>query len=131
MNLQVVAGIIENEVGQILLAERPPGKHLAGLWEFPGGKIEASESPEAALQRELKEELELPVRVVESLGLFTHVYPKVAIDLHVFRVEALGPPKATTQVKNFRWVAAAEIIESDLAPADIKPLRAYLQVLAR
>ena len=55
--LRVVCALIEDEAGRLLLAQRPPGKHLAGLWEFPGGKIETGESPQEALIREIAEEL--------------------------------------------------------------------------
>src|ERR1700722_20652981 len=98
MALAVASGIIENAHGEVLLALRPEGKHLAGMWEFPGGKIEDGESAAEALKRELKEELELDVRIVENLGIFPHVYDWGAIDLHVFRVEAVGEPRPTAHV---------------------------------
>lgn len=129
MNLQVVSAIIENLHGEILLAERPEGKHLAGLWEFPGGKVEKGESLIEALRRELKEELELEVRLVRELGCFVHVYDQGGIDLHMFHVQPLGEPRATLDVPNFRWIAPAEVRAEELTPADRDPWRAYLRQL--
>ena len=126
MNLQVVSGIIENKRGEVLLAQRPPGKTLAGLWEFPGGKAEKSESLTAALERELKEELELRVQIRKSLGCFPYTYDWGAIDLHVFTVSALNEPRTTVEVLQFRWVKANAISIQELAPADIEPLYKYL-----
>lgn len=128
--VQVVGAIIENESGEVLLAERPPGKHLAGMWEFPGGKIEAGESPAEALHRELKEELELDVSLVALLGSFPYSYEVTTVELHVFCVRAVNTPKATEDVHNFRWVNPKEIVLDRLAPADVKPLAAYLKLLS-
>ncbi len=127
MRVQVVSGIIENGRGEVLLAQRPPGKTLAGLWEFPGGKVEESEGLNKALERELKEELELRIQIKESLGCFPYTYDWGAIDLHVFTVSALNEPKATVEVQIFRWVKADAIFITDLAPADIEPLYKYLE----
>lgn len=124
--LPVVAGIIEDGEGRVLLAERPPGKRLAGMWEFPGGKIELGESGEEALVRELKEELELDVRIVKGLGVFPHTYTWGLIDLHVFVVRALNAPQETQDVLAFKWVKPDSIARGELAPADIKPLEYYL-----
>ena len=124
--IQVVAGIIENDQGQVLIAQRPEGKKLAGMWEFPGGKIDLGESGEAALKRELKEELELDVRIVKDLGVFPHSYSWGSIDLRAYVVSALTPPQKTQDVHAFKWVEATEIKREELAPADIRPLDFYL-----
>ncbi len=124
--IAVVSGIIENEKGEILLAQRPPGKRLAGFWEFPGGKIEAGESGEAALLRELKEELNLDVRIVNFLGVFRHNYEWGTIDLHVYVVSALSAPSATEDVHIFKWIRPSKIERAELAEADVEPLEFYL-----
>jgi 8-oxo-dGTP diphosphatase len=124
--LQVVSGIIENGKGDVLLAERPPGKKLAGMWEFPGGKIDEGESGEAALKRELKEELELDVRIGKFLGVFPHNYDWGSIDLHVYVVQALSIPRPTADVQNFKWTKPRQIELEVLAAADLKPLEFYL-----
>lgn len=129
--IQVVAGIIENKNGEVLLAERPPGKHLAGLWEFPGGKIEPDESPDAALIRELKEELHLDIEILSRIGTFPFQYPETAIELHVYRVLALSLPQTSNDVHRFKWVKPQAIERVELAPADIEPLRAFLALVTR
>ncbi len=82
-NLLVVAAALMNDKGEVLLAERPQGKQLAGHFEFPGGKIEAGELPEAALIRELKEELGIDVdaSALEPLTFLSHSYPE--FDFHL------------------------------------------------
>lgn len=72
--LLVVAAAIVNEKNEVLLAQRPEGKRLAGKWEFPGGKVEEGESPEAALARELKEELDIEVTQAEGFWFLSHDY---------------------------------------------------------
>jgi 8-oxo-dGTP diphosphatase len=124
--VKVVAGIIENARGEVLLAERPVGKTLAGMWEFPGGKIESGERAEEALRRELKEELELDVEVHESLGSFPYTYEWGTIELNVFRVSALNKPKPTKDVLNFRWTAVHDLDVATLAPADVEPFHKYV-----
>ena len=79
--IPVVAGVIRDNGGRILLAERPPGKHLAGCWEFPGGKVDAGESTSQALRRELDEELGLQVEACSPLLSLCHHYPDRSIRL--------------------------------------------------
>lgn len=123
--MDVAAAIIENGRGQILLAQRPCGKTLAGFWEFPGGKIEDGESPETALKRELREELNLEVALKRSLGVFPHTYDWGMVRLHVFVVSPLGDPKRSADVQVFRWAEADQIDPRQLAGADVAPLVAY------
>ncbi len=126
--LQVVAAIIEEENGErVLIAERPPGKSSAGLWEFPGGKIESGESPEAALKRELREELNLEVEIVRFLGEFPHQYDWGWIDLKVFVTKAKNTPQATADVRHFSWVPKREVENYPLLAADRKPWSRYLE----
>ena len=128
--MKVVLGIVENGRGEVLLAQRPPGKSLAGLWEFPGGKIEGEESPQAALRRELQEELELDVEVGKFLGAFPYDYDWGSIELHSFIARALSEPRPTEDVHVFNWVAPNAIDRAVLAPADIEPLKAYLKAVS-
>jgi 8-oxo-dGTP diphosphatase len=116
--------------GRVLLAERPPGKHLAGMWEFPGGKVQEGETPEAALIRELDEEL--GINVHEScLAPFTfasHGYEKfhLLMPLYVCRKwEGIVTPREGQRLK---WVRPAQLSEYPMPPAD-KPLIAMLRDL--
>jgi 8-oxo-dGTP diphosphatase len=90
--LQVSAAVLTHEGGRILLARRAPGRTHGGLWEFPGGKVESGETPEASLIRELREELDLEVEVVEPLAQVAgHLPSGRPLRLLAFRVRAQGP----------------------------------------
>src|SRR3954463_5194416 len=92
--VDVVAGVIQDARGRILLARRTAGRDLAGLWEFPGGKREPGESPEAALMRELQEELGVDVDLGAPLICVPHAYPHKRLRLDVRRIAAWhGTPK--------------------------------------
>ncbi len=118
----VVCAIIKRE-GRLFLARRPEGKRLAGFWEFPGGKIDAGESPEVALHRELEEELSCRVVIQQTLPPFVHDYEWGSIELHGF-VCALAEgstephPHEHTELA---WVLPGDLHHYDLAPAD-RPL---------
>lgn len=85
--IHVVAGVITNPQGEILLARRPDHLHQGGLWEFPGGKCEKGETPEQALARELREELDLVIQQIRPLIRIHHTYPEKSILLDVWQVE--------------------------------------------
>jgi 8-oxo-dGTP diphosphatase len=126
--LKVVSAIIEDEAGRLLIAQRPPQKKFAGLWEFPGGKIEAGEDPQAALQRELQEELSLNVAIGRFMGIYTYTYGEDEhVELHVYVVRALNEPKRSTDVHSFKWIVPGKIDSSQLTAADVAPLRDYLE----
>ncbi len=109
------------ESGQILVSRRRSEDHLGGLWEFPGGKIEADETPERALVRELREELGIETRVDGRWGTLTHRYPEREVRLHFFfvRIES-GQPEAL-EVADFRWVSPPELVALEFPDAD-RPL---------
>lgn len=126
--LSVVSAIIEDEGGRLLLAQRPPHKRFAGYWEFPGGKIENGEDPKAALQRELKEELDLNVAIGRAMGIYTHTYGEDEIvEMHVYVVRALNDPKRSEDVHVFKWIIPAKIDPAQLTAADVAPLKDYLE----
>ena len=128
--MQVVAAIIEDNKGRILLAQRPEGKPLAGHWEFPGGKIEEGEKPDEALVRELKEELNIEVSIQAGLGQFEYRYSWGAVFLHVFVVQAHTEPTASADVAVFKWVDVDDVTSHSLAPADLRPWFFYLDQTA-
>jgi 8-oxo-dGTP diphosphatase len=112
--------LIEDRQGRLLLAQRPPGKHLAGLWEFPGGKIEAGEAPGAALVREIEEELGCKAEPGEALTPVTHAYAQVTVCLLPFLArfaEANALPVAREHAA-LRWVSPEEIGTLPMPEAD-------------
>jgi 8-oxo-dGTP diphosphatase len=114
---------------QILVAQRPPGSWQAGRWEFPGGKVEPVESDEAALHRELREELGITVLRSALVGLFTHNYPdrSVAISLWVVP-EFEGEPRGLDG-QALRWVSPVELSQCDLLEADLPMIAPLLRAL--
>src|SRR5882672_9594455 len=93
VKISVVAAIIRRE-GEILVTRRFDNVHLPGLWEFPGGKVEADETLEVALQREIREELGIEIRVDEAFFRIDHDYPTKSIRLHFFNCAILeGEPQ--------------------------------------
>lgn len=124
--LQVACGLIQNKNGDVLLAQRPSGSKMAGLWEFPGGKIEVGESSEAALIRELFEELCLTISKPLFLTQTVFEYPWATVNLHSFHANALNDPRPTESVHVFKWVNPSQIHTIELCPADIEPLKFWL-----
>jgi 8-oxo-dGTP diphosphatase len=103
--IDVVAAWISNPRGEILLAQRPPGKAHAGCYEFPGGKIQAGESEAQALAREVFEELNLHVETSEALERFEHVYPDIGlIDLRLHRVHGFRGEARGVEGQALRWI---------------------------
>lgn len=124
----MVCAIIVGADGRVLLAERPPGKHLADYLEFPGGKIEPNETPDVAIRRELREELELEVTILRDLGAYDFDYEEVTISLRAFVVSPRGAPRATLDVQRFYWLDSSALDLRTLAPADHEPWRAYISL---
>lgn len=114
----VVAGILADQRGKVLLARRPPGSHMAGSWEFPGGKIEGGETPKMALARELREELGVDVQAAEPFRVLRHRYADKTVELHFWRVSAyLGHPRGMER-QELAWAPIAELGGWDILAAD-------------
>src|SRR5262249_40494062 len=120
----VTAAVIERN-GTLLVTRRPDGVHLAGLWEFPGGKCEPGESHDACLRREIHEELHADVQVVDEILAVTHDYPDRVVELHFLRCELVDEPRAALG-QEMRWVAREDLSELEFPPADAE-LIALLQ----
>jgi len=110
--------------GKMLLARRPPAAHLAGLWEFPGGKIESGEDPAGALARELREELGVGTSAIRPLTFVHHRYPDRAILLLLFRCAIDGEPRPLS-ASALGWFSVEEARRLEMPPADL-PLLDYL-----
>ncbi|MBV9860301.1 MAG: (deoxy)nucleoside triphosphate pyrophosphohydrolase [Alphaproteobacteria bacterium] len=116
--------------GRVLLAERPTGKPLAGLWEFPGGKVHGGETPEAALIRELAEELGIDVQA-SCLAPFTfasHAYPDFHLLMPLYVCRKWSGIVAAREGQRLAWVRPARLSDYPMPPAD-KPLVAMLRDL--
>lgn len=122
----VVAGVMRDACGRILLARRTEGRDLAGLWEFPGGKVEPGESPEAALVRELHEELGIEARVGDALIRVPQQYPDKRLVLDVRQVEFRGVPRGLDG-QALAWVPPAKLASYPMPPADRPVVAALLQ----
>jgi len=116
--IHVVAGVLRDAQGRVLLAQRPPGKHLAGLWEFPGGKCEADEPPIDALARELREEIGIVVDSARPLIGVPHHYPDKTILLDVWQVSAYSNVPHPREGQQLAWVEASELDRIEMPPAD-------------
>ncbi len=116
--IEVAAGIITDARGRVLLTQRLPGTHLAGSWEFPGGKLEAGESVGQALARELREELDIQAQEFAPLISIPWHYPRKTIRLHALRVTAWrGEPRAR-EGHALRWVALRDLDATAMPAAD-------------
>jgi 8-oxo-dGTP diphosphatase len=112
----VVAAVIEED-DCFLVTRRQSGVHLAGMWEFPGGKIHPEESHSAALERELREELGVDADVGALMYETTHTYPDVTVALYFYRCRLLGDPRPLLG-QEMRWVRREELRTLGLPPAD-------------
>lgn len=112
----VVAAVIEDK-NRFFLTRRQPGVHLAGMWEFPGGKIDPDESHAAALRREIREELDVDVDVGELLLQTTYAYADRTLVLYFYRCSLSGAPRALLG-QEMRWVSRGELPSLGLPPAD-------------
>jgi mutator protein MutT len=123
MSTIVVAAAVVREADRFLLTKRPDKGHLAGFWEFPGGKVEAGESPEDALVRECMEECGLDVVPLDILDVTFHRYPNKNV-LLLFYACGLGERRQVKhiEVADHVWVAASELRRYELPPPDAKLL---------
>lgn len=125
-SIHVVAGVVRDPRGRVLLARRTEGRDLAGLWEFPGGKVEPGEDPEAALVRELREELGIEARVGAPLIAVPQRYPDKRLVLDVRLVEAWQGPARGREGQALAWVPEERLALYPMPPAD-RPVVAALR----
>jgi 8-oxo-dGTP diphosphatase len=126
----VAAVALVNRDGKVLVARRPPGRPLAGLWEFPGGKVEAGEEPETALIREILEELGIEIARADLMPLTfaSHAYPEFHLLMPLYLCKRWQGSIAAQEDQELRWVRLDELTHYDMPPAD-EPLKTSLPKL--
>jgi 8-oxo-dGTP diphosphatase len=119
--LLVSAVALIDKEGRVLLARRPEGKSLAGLWEFPGGKVEAGETPEAALIRELKEEIGIDTwsSCLAPLTFASHSYPDFHLLMPLFACRRWDGIPTPREGQTLAWVRPAALRDYPMPPADL------------
>lgn len=125
--IEVAAGCVLNAAGEVLICQRPQGKIAAGKWEFPGGKLEAGETPRQALDRELHEELGLRVHEARPLIRVTHDYRDRRVVLHTWRVSGYDGEPQPHDGQAMTWVRCEDLHQHDLLAAD-RPIVSALRL---
>lgn len=121
---RIAIAVVEHN-GSYLIRQRPGGAPLAGFWEFPGGKVHADETPEAAALRECREETGLSVRAIELLAEVDYTYDHGSLRLAFYRCSPADP--ACPPLGNFGWVEAAALANLKFPPANAKALEGIAQ----
>jgi 8-oxo-dGTP diphosphatase len=121
--VEVAAGLIRDERGRYLITQRRQGSHLAGKWEFPGGKLEAGETPAAGLRRELTEELSATFTIGDLVETVRWEYPDRTVTLHFFDCRLERGEIVPTENQGMTWVPPGELSRYDFPPADRELIR--------
>jgi 8-oxo-dGTP diphosphatase len=116
--IEVSAALIRDAAGRYLITQRRKGSHLAGQWEFPGGKVEAGETPAACLRRELIEELSATFAVGQLVDTIRWEYPERTVVLHFFECRLESGIIAPREGQAMQWVEPARLADHDFPPAD-------------
>jgi 8-oxo-dGTP diphosphatase len=124
-----VAAVLRDRAGRVLIAQRPTGRHMAGRWEFPGGKVAAGEGEREALARELREELGIELLAATPFMRGRHAYLDRTVELSLWRVEGFAGTPQPLDGQQLKWVAPACLTNEDLLEAD-RPFVAALRDLA-
>jgi 8-oxo-dGTP diphosphatase len=122
-----VAAALVDTLGRVLIAERPAGKHMAGRWEFPGGKVAPGEAEQAALARELEEELGIEVLHARPMMRLTHRYPDRDVELSMWLVENYRGEPQPRDGQRLKWVPRTQLAGEDILEADRPFVAALVQ----
>ena len=126
--ITVVAALIEKD-NKVLIAKRSTGdKNVLGKWEFPGGKVKEEEKEETAIEREIKEEFEITIKVNSFITNVVYNYPKKIVDLRLYKCEYISGKFNLHDHSEYVWIEKEKLLEYDLAPADT-PLAKYINNL--
>jgi 8-oxo-dGTP diphosphatase len=116
--MTVVAAVIRDDAGRVLISQRPEGRHMGGLWEFPGGKVEPGEAPAEALARELREELGLGIAIGAPITFAVHEESGLRILLLFYGARIIDGMATAHEGQSVRWVAPSELPRYPMPPAD-------------
>ena len=125
-HVQVTAGLIWRD-GKVLITRRPKGRHLAGFWEFPGGKQEENETLRGCLEREIKEELGIEIRAEKKLLSIQHEYETKCITLHMFHCSDLKGRPVAQEGQEAKWVRPEDLPSYKFPPPDLKVIDMLLR----
>ena len=128
--IEVVAALIENSEGKLLICRRPEGKTRAHLWEFVGGKVESGESGRDALIRECREELGIGIETGEEAADIRYDYPDVSIHLVLIRARISEGKPVLREHEDMKWIGPGEESDYSFCPADAEILRKIRQKAA-
>ncbi len=117
--INVVAAVIKDDSGKILITQRNLKKSQGGLWEFPGGKIEPNETKEQAIVREIKEELTIDINVKNYIDEKIFTYPEKDINLIALECSIINGNIELLEHEDYRWVSSSELENFEFAPADM------------
>lgn len=117
--INVVAAVIKDDNGKILITQRNLKKSQGGLWEFPGGKIEPNETKEQAIIREIKEELTIDINVKDYIDEKIFTYPEKDINLIALECSIINGNIELLEHEDYRWVSSSELENFEFAPADM------------
>jgi mutator protein MutT len=116
--IEVAAALIRDDRGRYLITQRRHGSHLEGLWEFPGGKIEVGETPQACLRRELREELSATFAIGRLVDTIRWTYPDRTVVIHFYDCRLESGTVVPREAQRMHWVEARHLTDYDFPPAD-------------
>ncbi len=125
--IRVVAAVIERE-GRYLITQRRPSAVLPLLWEFPGGRVEESETDAAALKREVRHRLGVEIDVGQLISFVSHPYERYVVDLYLYECRIQSGDLSPLAVHAFKWVTSAEFDQYPFTPADEASMNKLLDV---
>ncbi len=127
--LRVVAGALCDGRGRVLIARRPADRHMAGRWEFPGGKVGNGETESQALIRELHEELGVQVHEPQFCLRLRHAYPDRTVELSCWLVRSFAGEPCGLDGQQLKWVQAADLFKEDILEADLPFIEALQRLV--
>lgn len=117
-NVEIAVGIIRSHDGKIFITQRGESSHLAGFWEFPGGKIELNETPFQALQREIAEEVDIHIREATFLKTIEHEYSDYFITIHTYLIEEWDGEPFAAEGQPSRWIDEEDLNADEFPDAN-------------